>query len=79
MLLQPDKSYFIIAMINEVESHVVRSYWTLMKNIEVNNKHKHKYGKLKTILSIWYFNRKRFPDGRLMKHKAILCSHGVIK
>ena len=43
MLLQPDKSDFILAMIKEVESHEFRIHCTLMKNIEVNNKHKNKY------------------------------------
>ena len=79
MLLQPDKSYFIIAMIKEVEEHGYTIHCILMKNIEVNNKHKNKDGKLKTILSIWYFKRKRFPDGILMKHKSRLCAHGGIQ
>src|SRR6056300_1305894 len=30
----------------------------------------------KSILAIWSFKRKRFPDGRLNKHKARLCAHG---
>jgi hypothetical protein len=30
----------------------------------------------KTIMSIWSFKRKRFPDGTLNKHKACLCAHG---
>ena len=30
----------------------------------------------KTILAIWSFKRKRFPDGRVNKHKARLCAHG---
>ena len=42
MLLQPYKSNFILAMIKEVESHEARNNWTLMKNSEVNNKHKNK-------------------------------------
>ena len=50
-----------------------------MKNSEVNNKHKIKYGELKTILSICSFKRKIFPDVRLMKHKARICSHEKIK
>ena len=40
MLLQPDKSYFVLAMIKEVESNEARSHWTLMKKSETNNKHK---------------------------------------
>eukprot|EP00957_Ditylum_brightwellii_P065143 4941272-Ditylum_brightwellii.AAC.1 len=35
-----------------------------------------KNGKRKTILSIWFFKRKRFPSGKLMKQKARLCAHG---
>ena len=62
MLLQPENSYLIIAMTKEVEAHEDRSNRTLMKNIEVNNKYKNKYGQLKTILSIWNFKRKRLPD-----------------
>ena len=72
-MLQPDKSYFILSMIKEVESHEVIIHWTLMKNSGVNNKHKNKDGKLKTILSIWYFKRKRFPDGILIKQRYRLC------
>ncbi len=30
----------------------------------------------KTIMSIWSFKRKRYPDGTLNKHKAKLCAHG---
>ena len=79
MLLQADKSYLIIDMIKEAEAHKTRSHFTPMKNSEVNNKHKNKYGKLKTILSICYFNSKRFPYGRLMKHKPRLFSYGGIQ
>ena len=75
MLLQPDKSDFILAMIKEVEAHKSRSHWTLMKNSEVKNHHKNKYGNLKSILSIWYFNRKRFLDGVVMKQKSRICVH----
>ena len=34
---------------------------------------------VKAILAIWAFKRKRFPDGRIYKHKARLCAHGVIQ
>ena len=66
-------------MIKEFEAHEARSHWTLIKNSEVNNKYKNKYGKLKNILSIWSFKRKRSPDGKLMKHKYRLCEHGGMK
>eukprot|EP00957_Ditylum_brightwellii_P001381 108062-Ditylum_brightwellii.AAC.1 len=35
-----------------------------------------KNGKPKIILSSWSFKRKRFPSGKLMKHKARFCAHG---
>ena len=73
--LQLYKFDFIIYIIKEVEAHEYRSYWTLLKNSEVNNKYKNKYGKLKTILSSWYITRKRSPDGKLNKHKNRLCEH----
>ncbi len=31
---------------------------------------------VKTIMAIWSFKRKGFPDGTLNKHKACLCVHG---
>ena len=54
-------------------------HWAPMKNIEVKNMHKNKYGNLNTILSIWYFKRNLFMDARLMKQKYILCTHVGIK
>ena len=57
MLLQPYKSDFILAIFRENGENETRSNWKLMKNSEVNNYHKNKYGKLKNILSIWSFKR----------------------
>ena len=79
MMFQPDKSYFILAMIKQVGEHESRNNLTLMKKSEVNNKHKNNDGKLKTILSIWYLKRKIFPYEGLMKHIARLCAHEGIK
>ena len=79
MLLQPYKPDFILAIIKEAEAHEAINYWTLIEKSEVKNKHKNRYGTLNTILSIWYFMRKRFPDGILMKHKSRLCANGVMK
>ena len=42
MLLQQEKSYFILATTKEAEAHKPRSHWKLMKNIEVNKKNKNK-------------------------------------
>ena len=50
-----------------------------MKNSEVNNNNKNKYGKLKTILSIWYFKHKIFTYGRSTKQKYRLCLHGIMQ
>ena len=33
-------------------------------------------GRLSTILDIWSFKHKIFPDGKLLKHEARLCAHG---
>ena len=76
ILLEPDKSDFVISTIKEVEEQKAINHWTLMKNSEVNNKHKNEDGKLDDIISIWYFNRMIFPDGIFMKHKSRLCAHG---
>ena len=54
-------------MIREVESHESRSNWKPMENIEVNNKHKNKDWKLRTILSILSFKWKTSQNGRLIK------------
>ena len=67
MFLKPDKSYFILAIIKEVEAYEDRNQWTLTTNSEVKNKHKNKDEKLKTILSIWYFKHKISQDGILTK------------
>ena len=49
MLLQSVKSDCIIYMIKYIEAYQAISNWKIMKKIEVDNEHKHKYGKLKTI------------------------------
>ena len=79
MFLQPDKSYFILVMIKKFESHEEIIHLKIIKKSEVNNKHKNKDGKLKTILSVWSFKRKRFPYGILIKHTSRLCLHGLMQ
>ena len=44
VLLQQDKSYFVLSITKAVEAHESRSHWTLTKNSEFNNKHKNKDG-----------------------------------
>ena len=79
MLLQPYKLDFILIVIKQVESREDRSHWALIKNSEVNNKHKNKDGKLKTILPICSFERKRLSYGILMKHKARIFDDGIMQ
>jgi len=66
---QDDRADFVAAMINEVEDHESREHWTMIPRSNMP-------AGAKSILSIWSFKRKRFPDGRVMKHKARLCAHG---
>jgi hypothetical protein len=68
-LQEPDYLEFVKAMVNEVDDNESRVHWTLTKRCD------HPPG-TKTIMSIWSFKRKRYPDGTLNKHKARLCAHG---
>ena len=68
-LKQDDYREFIKAMLKEIEEHEKRNHWTLIERTEMP------VG-AKTILSIWSFKRKRYPDGLLNKHKARICAHG---
>ena len=68
MLKQPDVPSFVQAMTEEVAAHEANDHWELVPRSSIGN--------VKTILAIWSFKRKRFPDGSLNKHKARLCAHG---
>ena len=61
MLLQTEKSNFVLVTIKDVEAHEPRSHWTLMKNCEVNNKHRNKNGKMKTIFIHLIFQAQYIP------------------
>ena len=69
MLKQEDKKSFIEAMLTEVQDHESREHWKLIPRSSMPSRSK-------TIMAIWSFKRKRFPDGRVLKHKARLCAHG---
>ena len=69
MLKQPDAADFIHAMIKEADDHESRDHWDVVPCWE-------KPPDVKAILAIWAFKRKRFPAGRINKHKARLCAHG---
>ena len=69
MLQQEDKNEFVKAMMKEIVDHESRKQWSIMRREDLP------IG-AKTILAIWSFNRKRFPDSRIQKYKARICAHG---
>jgi hypothetical protein len=69
MLKESDYRDFFQAMIDEIQVHEKRQHWTLVERKDMPQG-------TKTIMAIWSFKRKRFPDGLLNKHKARLCAHG---
>ena len=56
-------------MLKEIEVHEKRKHWALMNRNDMPTG-------AKTIIEIWSFKRKRYPDGSLNKNKARLCDHG---
>ena len=69
MLKQPDAAEFVKAMMKEADDHETKNQWEVIPRWQ-------KPPNVKTILAIWSFKRKRFPDGRINKWKARLCAHG---
>ena len=69
MLQQDDKNDFIHAMVKEIDDHCERKHWDVIPRSQMPPG-------TKTILAVWAFKRKRFPDGRILKHKARLNAHG---
>jgi hypothetical protein len=69
MLRQEDFKQFFKAMEVELNDHKTCKHWNLMerKDFPLGTK---------TIIAIWSFKCKWFPDGTLHKHKAWLCAHG---
>ena len=53
----------------EIEDHENRDHCHLFERSSIPKGQK-------SILAIWSFKRKRFPDGRIMKYKARICAHG---
>ena len=62
MLKEDDYRDFFQAMLDEIATHEEREHWTLLDRKEMP------IG-AKTIMAIWSFKRKRYPDGSLNKHK----------
>ena len=56
-------------MMAEIEDNENRQHWHTFERCRIPK------GK-RTILSVWSFKRKRYPDGRIMKYKSRLCVHG---
>ena len=69
MLKQEDLNEFITAMMKEDQDREIRDHWTVIPRADMPDG-------AKTILAIWPFKRKVFPDGRVLKHKSRLCTHG---
>ena len=69
MMKQDDRNQFVDAMQIEIDAHQTREHWKIIPRSEMPPE-------MKTIMAIWSFKRKRFPDGTLNKHKARLCAHG---
>ena len=64
----PERASFVEAMIAEINDHEERDHWELLDRSSMPKGYK-------TIMSIWSFKIKRYPDGRIMKYKARLCAH----
>jgi hypothetical protein len=69
MLREADHTKFFEAMEIKISDHKTRHHWDLMLRTDLPLS-------AKTIMAIWSFKRKRFPNGMLNKHKARLCAHG---
>jgi hypothetical protein len=68
-LQQSDYREFVKAMVHKVNDHETQNHWTLTNRCDLPPG-------TKTILSIWSFKKKRYPDGTLNKHKVQFCAHG---
>ena len=61
MLREADHTQFFEAMEIEISDHETRHHWDLMLRTDLPIS-------AKTIMAIWSFKQKRFPDGTLNKH-----------
>ncbi len=69
---EKDYHEFVKAMIKEVDDHENQNHWTIMRRCDMPMD-------TKTIMSIWSFKPKRYPNGSLNKHKVHLCAHGGVQ
>ena len=56
-------------MVKEVIDHEDRDHWEIFERSKIP-------AGSKTILSVWAFKIKRFPDGRINKNKSRMNAHG---
>ena len=56
----------------EISDYESRIHWSLMPRSEMPSG-------AKTILTIWSFKRKLYPDGSIDQYKARLCVHGCMQ
>jgi hypothetical protein len=69
-LHQPDSREFVQAVIKEINGHVDRNHWALVKRHEVPDD-------IEVLPSVWSMRRKRdLTTGAVAKHKARLNLHG---
>ena len=66
---QEDRMSFVDAMEKEITNHKSGEHWSIVHCNTLPNK-------ARPIKAIWSFKHKRKPDGKLLKHKARLCTHG---
>ncbi len=70
MLHQEDHKQFFAAMEVELDDHKTCKHWNPVECKDLPSR-------AKTIMAIWSFKRKWFPDGTLNKQKTRLCAHGT--
>ena len=69
VLKQNDIKEYVAAMVKEIHDHESQDHWELFQRKDLPKN-------AKTILSVWAFKLKRYPDGRVMKYKGCLNAHG---
>ena len=69
MLQQDDRNKFVEAMTKDIGDHTKHTHWEIVPRSQMPRG-------IKSIMAIWYFKRKRYPDGTLNKDKARLCADG---
>ena len=65
-MTSPDKEEFRLAMSKEIDELIQKDTWDIVERPANKN----------VLPSTWAFKRKRYPDGRIWKHKARFCVRG---